>query len=692
MAIRDRPAIRGAECNPMVASRPTTYRACSTETRTSFSQLSQTSHTCQSPYALPARVADTRRVARAPTRAMTIMSSEFNRPSSRARRGRRTRLLAAAGAACAIALGASGFATAAPALASAETVLQDDAVLLHSDDAGVLQAMQELKQLGVDRVRVTAGWSVLAPNADSPTPPAGFDGTDPAAYPPLIWRNLDRTVRDAHAVGLKLDIDIAFWAPRWATKDPASTPDRLATDIDPQLYAQFATAIARRYSGSYTPPAPPTPQTTQPSPGPQPQSSPPPQSSPSPDANVMNNMLGLFHGRAVKMNSASSKAWPRVRRHRKRGHHHYGANDEAGPLPAVDMFTIWNEPNQPGFLKPQWTMENGAWVASSADVYRALVQAAYPAIKAAAPNAKVLIGATASMGSNHPGQGSVAPLAFLRQLACVDRNLTPITTGACANFTPLPGDGWSHHPYSLLWRPDWVPHNPDMAPIGATSRLTSMLRTLVREGRIAPAAANVYMTEYGYGTNPPDPESPFGLSDQVKNLAWAENIALRDPAVKMWPQFLLRDRPDGPAGPQMRMFGDWHTGLFFNDGTPKPSATTFRVPSFAQCVTSGKRNFTMIWGRLRGANAASASVVQATTDGHAWTAAHTASSTSRHAATASQAPAPDGIVTRYVPYSPHVSYRLVWNDPGDGTFTGVAVKPLPCTASAKLRRRARAHH
>jgi hypothetical protein len=581
-------------------------------------------------------------------------------------------------------------ATAAPALAAPETVLQDDAVLLHSDDAGVMQAMQELKQLGVDRVRITAGWSVLAPSPDSPTPPAGFDGSDPAAYPPLIWRNLDRAVRDAHAVGLKLDIDIAFWAPRWAAKDPASTPDRLATDIDPQLYAQFTAAVARRYSGSYTPPAPPAPQTTQPNPSPQPQS-PPPQSSPSPDANVTNNMLGLWHGRAVKMNSAASKAWPRARRHHK-GHHHYGAHDGAGVLPAVDMFTIWNEPNQPGFLKPQWTMENGAWVASSADVYRALVQAAYPAIKAAAPNAKVLIGATASMGSNHPGQGSVAPLAFLRQLACVDRNLTPITTGACANFTPLPGDGWSHHPYSLLWRPDWVPHNPDMAPIGATFRLTSMLRTLVREGRIAPGDASVYMTEYGYGTNPPDPQSPFGLGDQVKNLAWAENIALRDPAVKMWPQFLLRDRPDGPAGPQMRMFGDWHTGLFFNDGTPKPSATTFRVPSFAQCVTSGKRNFTMIWGRLRGANAASASVVQATTDGHAWTAAHTASSTSRHAATASQAPAPDGIVTRYVPYSPHVSYRLVWNDPGDGTFTGVAVKPLPCTASAKLRRRARAHH
>jgi hypothetical protein len=144
----------------------------------------------------------------------------------------------------------------------------------------------------------------------------------------------------------------------------------------------------------------------------------------------------------------------------------------------------------------------------------------------------------------------------------------------------------------------------------------------------------------------------------------------------------------------MRMFGDWHTGLFFNDGTPKPAATTFRVPSFAQCVSSRGRNYTMIWGRLRGAHGASDSVVQATTDGHAWAAAHTASSTSRHAATASQAPAPDGVVTRYVPYQAHVSYRLVWNDPTAGILTGVAVKPLPCAAPAKVRKhsRSRARH
>src|SRR5205823_8255800 len=92
---------------------------------------------------------------------------------------------------------------------------------------------------------------------DSPTRP-DFDPTDPGAYPAGNWVNLDRAVRDASAAGLKVMIDIAFWAPRWATHDDPSATDRLRTDIDPQQYAQFAQAVAKRYSGSYTPPAPPT--------------------------------------------------------------------------------------------------------------------------------------------------------------------------------------------------------------------------------------------------------------------------------------------------------------------------------------------------------------------------------------------------------------------------------------------------
>ena len=158
--------------------------------------------------------------------------------------------------------------------AAVETVVQDDAHLLYRSDADVRDALAEIRALGVTRVRLTAGWSVIAPDADSQQRPS-FDAGDPAAYPAANWTNLDRAVRLAHQAGLEVMIDIAFWAPRWATHDDPATPNRLRTEIDPSEYALFAQAVARRYDGSFTPPRDPGP--------------PPP---PSPDSNLLNGLLG----------------------------------------------------------------------------------------------------------------------------------------------------------------------------------------------------------------------------------------------------------------------------------------------------------------------------------------------------------------------------------------------------------------
>ena len=63
-----------------------------------------------------------------------------------------------------------------------DTIMQDDATFIYgaSDDA-VAQAMARAKQLGVDRIRLTAGWSVLAPEADDDQKPS-FNASDPDAY------------------------------------------------------------------------------------------------------------------------------------------------------------------------------------------------------------------------------------------------------------------------------------------------------------------------------------------------------------------------------------------------------------------------------------------------------------------------------------------------------------------------------
>jgi hypothetical protein len=540
----------------------------------------------------------------------------------------------------------------APAAAAPETILQDDAVLLHRDEPGIRAALDRIRGLGVDRVRITAGWSVIAPQPDAAVKP-DFDAADPAAYPPANWSNLDRAVRLAHAAGLRVMIDIAFWAPRWATHDDPQTADRLRTDIDPTEYALFSEAVARRYAGGYVPPAPPA-------------GAPAAQPAPSPDGGVLEALLGGGSSQPAPAPAAAPDPAPE-------------------PLPAVDVFTIWNEPNHPGFLQPQWIQRDGAWVPRSPDVYRAMVRAAYPAIKAAAPASRVLIGATSSTGSKVPGQSGVPPLAFLRALACVDDHDRPIATGDCAGFTTLPGDGWAHHPYSLRTLPDAQPRNPDDLPVAATPRLAAELRRLVARGRLAPGNADLWLTEYGYETNLPDPQARFSQRQQPGLLAWAEYLGTRDPAVKSWPQFLLDDRPGDPAGPAMRPFGDWQSGLFTADGAPKPAAATFRTPTFAACAGPSRRPVTLVWGRLRGATAGTVRV-ELRARAASWRSVPSAPRPARAASARAASVTIEGRgdeLLRFVPWQRGATYRLRWTAPDGSTVDGPAVAPVGCAAGAR---------
>ncbi len=123
-----------------------------------------------------------------------------------------------------------------------ETVVQDDAVFLHRAPAEVRASARVLAALGTDRLRVTAGWSVLAPDR----PP---DPRDAATYPQAGFAALDRAVDEARAAGLTVQLDLAFWAPRWAVARPGPDPDRERYAPDAAAFADFAHAVARRYRG-----------------------------------------------------------------------------------------------------------------------------------------------------------------------------------------------------------------------------------------------------------------------------------------------------------------------------------------------------------------------------------------------------------------------------------------------------------
>jgi hypothetical protein len=471
----------------------------------------------------------------------------------------------------------------------------------------------------------------------------------------------------ANQAGLEVMIDIAFWAPRWATHDDPATPNRLRTEIDPQEYARFAQAVARRYSGTFTPPRDPPPG----------QHLPPP--APSPDATLLDQLLG---GTPLSQSKpAPTPAAPQVPPTKK---------EPAQPLPAVSLYTIWNEPNLEVFLLPQWQRGPGGWYPRSAEIYRGMVLAAYPAIKAAAPNARVLIGGTAGTASRKPGVGSVPPLRFIRALACVDRRLRPIRTGGCANFQRIPGDGWAHHPYSTKTLPSRDASEPDNVPVAGLPRLVSTLRTLVRRGRLAPGDADLYVTEYGYETSPPDPRAPFGPDRQGALLAQAEYMATRLPAVKMWAQFMIRDLEGDGFG------GDWQSGLYFADGTPKPAASTFRTPSFAACVRRGRDRLVLVWGRVRGAQAPSRATVEARPANAAWRAQASwnsprAAVQARARASATVALNPGAALVRYVPWRPRTSYRINWSGPDGSSQPGPAVSPATCPPPKPKRKGGESH-
>ena len=82
----------------------------------------------------------------------------------------------------------------------------------------------------------------------------------------------------------------------------------------------------------------------------------------------------------------------------------------------VDRYLIWNEPNQKGWLQPQWEKVAASLEPVSPHIYRALVRAAQPAVKAADPGAEIVIGELAPVG-NKPISARHADAARCRSCA-----------------------------------------------------------------------------------------------------------------------------------------------------------------------------------------------------------------------------------------------------------------------------------
>ena len=410
----------------------------------------------------------------------------------------------------------------ASASPSQEATFQDDDLLVYASDARVTSTLNELRSLGVDRLRISMVWRNIAPGNEQDAKPAGFDATNPAAYPPGAWDRWDRVLRLARQRGMDVNFNITTPAPDWAT----GTPDRADIDPtytpDPVEFGAFVRAAGRRF-------------------------------------------------------------------------------------PTVTYWSLQNEPNQPGWLTPQWIRRSGRWVESAPRLYRAMVDQAFAALQATGHGQDtILIGETAPKGVTKRSETrAIAALRFIRRLYCLDDNLQVLRGDAaeaqgCPQTDPLrrfpvehPGlfraTGYAHHPYELTFAPNRLPEGRDAATMGNLSALQSMLRRVhLRYNQPLRGDVPLYLTEFGYQTRP---EDRFGVTraTQAAYLNQAEWIAWRNRDVRTLAQFLLRD--DGR--PTDRTF---QSGLRTVRGARKVAWSAYRFPIHIArpAVPAGQR--LRVWG------------------------------------------------------------------------------------------------
>ncbi len=219
--------------------------------------------------------------------------------------------------------------------------------------------------------------------------------------------------------------------------------------------------------------------------------------------------------------------------------------------PFVSSWIMWNEPNKPTWLKP----------ASASTYVSQILNPGYRGIKAVNPRARVAGGVTGPRA----GKGGVSPVDFIRAMDRAGARL----------------DVYAHHPYPVF--PGDTPFEGGC--LCETLTMASLER-LIRFVGVAFPHARIWLTEYGYQTNPPD---AFGVSpnDQARFVSEAARRVYQAPKVDMLIHYLYRDEPE---------IGRWQSGLETVRGVPKPALAATMLP-LAQ--VQRRDSTTTVWGQVR---------------------------------------------------------------------------------------------
>lgn len=219
----------------------------------------------------------------------------------------------------------------------------------------------------------------------------------------------------------------------------------------------------------------------------------------------------------------------------------------------VRDWEMWNEPNIPLFLRPQFTKQRGKWVNVSVGTYSALAKSFYANVKQVDKGSRIAGVVTSPAGDQCPSScprsanARTSPSNFLTLL------------NKPGNRPPM--NQVSHHPYPITTPRDTNFPGSSYIDLYNVNRFQQEVdRTYLRGKRI-------WLTEFGFATVKVSEYSMFvSEAEQAQYLQDAYRRVRPNKRIGMFVWYFLQDN------------GQWGSGLLRQDGKAKPAAEVFSLP------------------------------------------------------------------------------------------------------------------
>jgi hypothetical protein len=419
------------------------------------------------------------------------------------------------------------------------SMMMDDDHLLYRGDKVRDFTLQRMKQIGVDYVRVSVLWSVVAENARFDKRGKRikrFKAENPRTYPRGNWDRYDRLVRAGKALGIGIYFNVTGPGPRWAMgKAPKKYRKyQRSWEPNPREFFKFVKAVGKRYDGKYR------------------------------DENDGRKVLPRVSFWSI-YNEPNHQGWltPQYK----------------GGIP-------WS----PVLYRDLWYQGRKALDATGHRNDTVLIGETAP------------FGSTASnvpspiypkrwirefFCLNAAGKPYTGSAAKKRRCDTLKR------------IRPNSWTVWAHHPYTKFDAPTKLNKHADAITMANIDDLPDLLDAAGAATGLTPATGNkVAVTEFGYETNPPDRFSGIKPELQAEWNNIGDMLAVKNPRITAITQFLLRDVP-GVKKYKKTSKKHWFTyqsGLYYANGRAKPSAAAFTMPLVLTGRTAEALTF---WGWAR---------------------------------------------------------------------------------------------